>query len=312
MSRKKNLLNLVDKAIKKYFQESNTLQFLADNRYNRRIFSTTGQYDWFSGQLLYFLVRHSKAIVIVEISTSSGCSTLFMALGLKKNGFGKIHTFDMDAKALKAAEKNFKKYKVKKFVKTHLGDARVEIDKIKNLKHAGLYFLDSEHTEEFAQWFIEKLVVPAKESALFTTHDIMPVYAKVRKYNGPPWTFTNLHFYRTLLFKFKSKVEGIDLGLENLKLNIKKPKSKNGLYVYDGNEGSEPSFGNKLVSYMEKGEYLYCYDIADKYAKLLQSRKYDYFARGFQNEEGKPYEWNHSLWAYSGAVKAAYQKFLLT
>lgn len=78
------MIRLFEAAIRDYGAECDTLRPLAEARYDTAIFPTTGQYDWFSGQALYCLVRHRKPEAVVEISTSSGYSTLFMGLALRK------------------------------------------------------------------------------------------------------------------------------------------------------------------------------------------------------------------------------------
>lgn len=304
----KDLKNLFDEAINKYYKETKILDFLAKNRYNRRVFPSMGQYDWFSGQLLYCLIRHNKPKRIIEISTCEGFATLFMAMALKKNGFGKIYTFEINPKSAKIAQSNFDKCKVSKFVSLILGDARKTINNVKDLQKTDIHFLDSEHTEEFAKWFTEEVVMKSKNrNALFHMHDIMPVTAKVKKYGGPPWNLSTPHFYRRILWRLYNHLFGFRIGLEDSKLNIKVKKDKP--TTYDGNEGSEAVFGNKLTGLMKSKDYIFCYDLANKYKSQLNSRKYDRSSRGHQDANGLPMEWNNSLWCNSFALKEAYLKF---
>lgn len=298
--------DLLDNIIKKYHQETAVLNFLPENRYNKKIFPSMGQYDWFSGQLLYCIIRHKKPKKIIEISTCSGYATLFMAMAIKRNGFGKVYTFEINPSSAKAAQKNFKDFGVSNEVVLMIGDARKMIHKVKDWRSSDIQFLDSEHTEEFASWFIEELVQKCtNKNALFHMHDIMPVSARVRNYGGPPWHPGTLHYYRRLLWRLYNYCLGNKIGLEGAKLNIKKTGKR---MVYDGNEGSESIFGNKLAALMPEGQYVFCYDIADKYKSILGSRKFDRYARGHENASGRPMEWNNSLWAYSSAVGEAFKK----
>lgn len=302
----KQLSNVFDEAIKKYYKETNVLNFLAENRYNKNFFPSGGQYDWFSGQLLYCYIRDKKPKKIIEISTCQGYATLFMAMALKKNGFGKIYTFEINPKSAEIAQNNFKRCKVSEFISIILGDAKETISKVKDLEDIVIYFLDSEHTEEFARWFIEEIVLKSRnKEAIFHMHDIMPLSAEVRKFGGPPWDISTLHFYRRILWRLYNYFFGFRIGLENEKLNIK--VRKNGLATYDGNEGSEAAFGNKLVGLMSPSDYVFCYEIADKYKSVLNSRKYDSYTRGHENALGLPTQWNNSLWCYSGALKKVYK-----
>lgn len=195
-----NLSDLADKAIKSFHKETEGLNFLPDNRYNRSFFPTKGQYNWFEGQLLYCLIRYTRAKKVIEISTASGYSTLFMALALQKNKAGKIYTFENDIKALKAAETNFRRYRVQKYIKIYPGDATINISKIKDIENFDIFFLDSLHTQEFAEWFIVSTVLKAKPEALFHMHDIMPIDARVRMFDGPPWGYFSIFRIRMYIY----------------------------------------------------------------------------------------------------------------
>ena len=79
-----NIHKVIRRAIEQFGSETESLEFLPENRYNKNMFPTTGQYDWFSGQMLYCLIRYLKPRRILEISTASGYATMFMAMALKK------------------------------------------------------------------------------------------------------------------------------------------------------------------------------------------------------------------------------------
>jgi predicted O-methyltransferase YrrM len=304
----KSLEDLFDRAIKKYFKETKDLEFLPQNRFNKKMFPSLGQYDWFSGQLLYCLVRYKKPERIVEVSTSSGYSGLFMGLALKKNGFGHLDTFEINKKKAEAAKLNFKYYSLEKFVKVWVGDAKKNLKKVKGIENCDIQFLDSDHTESFARWFIDELVMKnTKKNALFHMHDILPEHAKVRKFDGPPWGINTIHFYRKIVWKLINSLQGVKI--EEVSIEIREAKGKE-LSNYSGNEGTEPLFGNTLTKEMAEKDFVYLYDIADKYKRQLSSRKYDNTAYGTQDKFGNPFEWNGSLWAISSSIKKAYREYL--
>ncbi len=298
-----DLEKMLDKAIKRYSKETKELEFLPKSRFNKNLFPSIGQYDWFSGELLYCLLRYKKPKKIVEISTSSGYSTLFMAMALKKNKQGKIYTFEIDENNQKAARENFKRFEVDDFVESIKGDAKKQIKKIKNLNKADILFLDSEHTADFARWFIKELVMKnTQKESLFHIHDVMPPQARVRKFGGPPWGVTTIHFYRKIIWKLLHIIAGNPV--EEEKIVIQKGEGKK-LSTYNGNEGTEAVFANKLTAKISPKEYVYLYDIADKYKKTLSSRKYDKFSVGHQDQYGNPFEWNCAMWAYANSIKKA-------
>ncbi|MFQ5915183.1 MAG: O-methyltransferase [Nitrospinota bacterium] len=300
-----SIQSLFEAAIRTYAEEADTLRFLPENRYNCAIFPATGQYDWFSGQLLYCLIRYRRPMRIIEISTSSGYSTLFMALALRKNGFGRVHTFEIDASVAYAAMKNFERYHVKTYVDVHIGDARTNIKRVEGITRSEMLFLDSVHTETFARWFIETLVTKARKEALFQMHDILPLEARVRHRGGPPWPLLP-QVYRRTRHLLGDIVRGRPLARGRVKRIVRRADLPGTLPTYNGNSSTEAIFGNRLVSLMSRYDYCFCYDVADKYSDLLSSRKYDEMAIGRQDAEGRPFEWNESLWAYAGAVSEAY------
>src|SRR3990167_7387453 len=118
------LTAVVDEALRNYGKETALLRVLPENRYNRRMFPAQGQYDWFSGQALYCLVRHLRPRQVVEISCANGYSSLFMALALRENASGVLETFELSAKNARGAQENFRRFGVEACVRVHGGGAR--------------------------------------------------------------------------------------------------------------------------------------------------------------------------------------------
>ncbi len=56
----------------------------------------TGSIFWSEGKRLYALVREHKPKKIIEVGTRWGASTQFLALGCLHNGFGEVHTYDIE------------------------------------------------------------------------------------------------------------------------------------------------------------------------------------------------------------------------
>ena len=56
----------------------------------------SGSIFWSEGKRLYELVREFKPTKIIEVGTRFGCSTQFLALGCHDNGFGVVHTYDIE------------------------------------------------------------------------------------------------------------------------------------------------------------------------------------------------------------------------
>jgi len=306
--------DLFKKAADVYGHETAELAFLPENRYNKKMFLTQGQYDWLSGQLLYCLVRYLKPKRILEISPASGYSTMFMALALKKNQNGLIFGYELDPKAAKSAAAVFNTYQVNDFVKLHVGNA--QITSLSAPNDFNLYFLDSVHTNTFARWFIETHVLKAsKNDALFHMHDIMPRHARVRCYNGPPFEGTHLDpnpkISRSKRLKkaIKKKLH-IEKQMENDRapLCIYPPASEEELPTCDGSWTTEAAMGNDLALLMKPEDSFFLYDTINNYPNL-QPGKYDHLDSIRANCENLPMEWNNSWWCKVNALKEAY-KFL--
>jgi predicted O-methyltransferase YrrM len=308
------IIDLFKKAAEEYGHETEELASLPENRYNKKIFLTQGQYDWLSGQLLYCLVRYLKPKRILEISASSGYSTMFMALALKNNKGGLIFSYELDAKAAKSAAAVFNTYQVNDFVKLHVGDAQITSHSAPN--DFDLYFLDSLHTDTFARWFIEAHVLKAsRNDALFHMHDILPRHARVRCFNGPPFEGTPLD-PKPKISRIKRLKKTIKVILhvekqmedDRAPLCLYPPASEKELSTYDGNCTTEANMGNDLAALMRTEDSLFLYDIIDDYSNL-QPKKYDHMVYGRANCKNIPMEWNNSWWCTVNALKEAY-KFL--
>lgn len=175
---------IIKEAIDEYGKETDSLKFLPENRTNYCIFPSPGQYDWFSGCVLYCLVRHIKPKHIIEVGMASGYSTTFSLLAIKKNGVGFLDTFEMNHKLFEQVKKNFADWDLLDLVHIHIGDVK---ETYKNLasREAEILFLDAVHKKEFARWFIETFNI--REYSLLQIHDVLPTNAKV-KIDGRAWS----------------------------------------------------------------------------------------------------------------------------
>ena len=82
-----------------------------------------------TGKFFYNLILISKSKNILEIGTSNGYSTIWLAEAVKQNK-GKVTTIDTSAYKIKLAKENFKRAKLKN-IKIIQGDAIKKIPKLK-------------------------------------------------------------------------------------------------------------------------------------------------------------------------------------
>ncbi|MFX0086385.1 MAG: O-methyltransferase [Candidatus Hodarchaeota archaeon] len=110
------------------------------------------------GIFLYLLARSMRARVIVEIGTSFGYSTIWLAAAAKEEN-GKVISFDVLPEKIDEAAKNLKKAGLDDVVELILGDAHILLEKIAH--SADIVFLDSDKRDypDFIELALKKLRV---------------------------------------------------------------------------------------------------------------------------------------------------------
>ena len=83
-----------------------------------------------TGKFFYNLVLISKAKNILEVGTSNGYSTIWLAEAAKQNK-GKVTTIEISESKVKMAKENFKRAKLDKLIKIIHGDALKEIPRLR-------------------------------------------------------------------------------------------------------------------------------------------------------------------------------------
>jgi len=291
------LLDIFDEAVKLYAKQAEKLLAVAKLRYNTKIFPTLGQYDWLSGVLLYCLIRYIKPTRVIEVSTSSGYSTIFSATALKDNKFGKLYTFELSPVAAKAAIKNFKRFGVSMIVNLSLGDARVKIlslNKIRaRVRGKEILFLDSEHTKEFASEMIKLLLKNASPNSLFHVHDILPKSSRV--------TYRPISGIYEKDFQLKAKLYWVLKRIispvvpKNLRNWVKPTR-------YKISHTTESLYIHKLSAKIPGYYQIYVHNLLGRYQEI-DTHKFDRSAVGRCDKNGKLMEWNESWWVMCKELK---------
>jgi len=148
-------------------------KFLNENRRN--------WHDWNvpykDGRVLYNLIIKNHYRRALEIGTSTGHSSIWMAWALSKTG-GKLITIEIDEGRYKTALKNFKKAGVEEFIDARLADAH---QLVKELKGPFDFVFSDADKEWYTQYFKEvdpKLVV----GGCFTAHNVTDGFGAVREF----------------------------------------------------------------------------------------------------------------------------------
>lgn len=119
------------------------------------------------GRVLRQLVEATGAKRVVEIGTSSGYSTLWLALGARASG-GKVYTHEIDPEAVRIAQANFKKAGLEDVITIIQGDAHQTI--LEHKEPIDVVFLDAEKQGYLD--YLQKLLPLIRPGGLILGHDM--------------------------------------------------------------------------------------------------------------------------------------------
>jgi predicted O-methyltransferase YrrM len=129
------------------------------------------------GKVLCNLIIKNNYKRALEIGTSTGHSTIWMAWALSKTG-GKLITIEIDEDRYKTALRNFKKAGVEEFIDARLADAH---QLVKELKGPFDFVFSDADKEWYTQYFKEvdpKLVV----GGCFAAHNVTDGFGDVKRF----------------------------------------------------------------------------------------------------------------------------------
>jgi predicted O-methyltransferase YrrM len=137
-----NTLNNLLSSLEKFGQENDSVN---DARPKRMLNITRD-----TGEFLDVLIQTKNAKNILEIGTSNGYSTLWMAQACKDTG-GHITTVEYSDYKVNLAKENFKASGLSSFITQIHGDAKDAFSKISD-DSVDILFLDSERNEYVGWW----------------------------------------------------------------------------------------------------------------------------------------------------------------
>jgi caffeoyl-CoA O-methyltransferase len=120
------------------------------------------------GEVLHRLVVEGKHKNIVEIGTSTGHSTLWLAWAAAKTG-GKVTTFEIDERRQKVALENFEKAGLSKYIDARLGNAH---DLVKTLPGPIDFVFSDADKDWYLQYFLD-LDPKIPVGGCFTAHNVL-------------------------------------------------------------------------------------------------------------------------------------------
>ena len=119
------------------------------------------------GQLLFDVITKNKYTSALEIGTSTGHSTVWIAWAMSKTG-GKVTTIEIDPKRHREALKNIEDAGLSKYVDARLANAH---DLVKELQGPFDFVFSDADKEWYKKYFLE-LHPKLKPGGCFATHNI--------------------------------------------------------------------------------------------------------------------------------------------
>lgn len=140
-----------------------------------RIYSNDGGISAFECVLFYLHILSTRPRHIIEFSPNRGYSTVAIASAQKvmRNRFG-FGTFEINKKACEQTRRAISAQKLDEYCHVIHGDAIKEVPAY--IKRRGCFvdfcFIDSDHTDKFAQNYIKKIFPLLSPGCLVVIHDI--------------------------------------------------------------------------------------------------------------------------------------------
>jgi predicted O-methyltransferase YrrM len=124
------------------------------------------QFDDIEAEITYLLVREFKPKNIVEISPCGGWSTSWLLNAIKNNKFGELYSYDIVDDSTKTLPEDLTE-KRWHFI---LGDIKENIEKLPLT--IDYLFMDSDHSADFAQWYIQSIFPRIRVGIPISVHDV--------------------------------------------------------------------------------------------------------------------------------------------
>ncbi len=120
------------------------------------------------GRLLNQMVKHYKVEHVLELGTSLGIGSLYLALN---NDKVKITTIEGCSNIASIAQKNFQKLNQSN-ISSLVGDFKTQIELLPNFEGSQLIFIDGDHTYDSTKYYFEVLLKKAAPNTIFVFDDI--------------------------------------------------------------------------------------------------------------------------------------------
>ena len=148
-------------------------QFLDDHRHQWHDMNIPYQ----DGQVLYDLIVENNYTSALEIGTSTGHSTIWLAWALSKTG-GKLITIEIDERRHREALENLKAVGLQEYVDARLADAH---DLVKELEGPFDFVFSDADKDWYIQYF-KDIDPKLKVGGCFTAHNVRNNFGGIREF----------------------------------------------------------------------------------------------------------------------------------
>jgi len=120
-------------------------------------------------QLLFRLARYFEAAEVLELGTSFGISTLYLARGAEE---GRVHTIEGCPQTYRIAQHHFEQLRQRNIIPV-LGSFRTRLPEVlRSIDRLDLAFLDGHHVEEPTLDYFEQCLAKSHNDTVFVLDDI--------------------------------------------------------------------------------------------------------------------------------------------
>lgn len=129
------------------------------------------------GKVLFDIIIKNNYTKALEIGTSTGHSTIWIAWALSKTG-GKLITIEIDEIRYKTALKNLKDAGLSEYVDARLDDAHELVPELKG----PFDFVFSDADKGWYKKYLELLLPKLEEGGCFTAHNVLNQYYGIKEF----------------------------------------------------------------------------------------------------------------------------------
>lgn len=152
------------------------------------------EYDYVDCKVLVEMVRRFGASKVVEVGTKHGWSTALIQLALSGVDKPTHMSFELDARCGLIIEDNMRAHGLTFRNWSFTGGDFRQTSRSRDLSDTDLLFIDADHSEQFAEFYIKQFPLPGKlvrPGGLIQIHDVYPPAADKPSRDADPFCNSN-------------------------------------------------------------------------------------------------------------------------